>query len=369
MRHVRCCGLVVLAGWAIIAAGCKREEPPIQRLTMRLDQTGMVETLPEFRSIAAMTATETSTWFVKIAAPVGVVNEVAEPVKTFIASIGFDQANEPEFVLPEKWWVSRSHPDRFLTVMIPMQSGDPAEVAFTRLSGNQDLLMNVNRWRRQISMPPSESVEGQLEAIPSPGGEWNLFDQTGLWNPNGVMGTAAQTTGGAKQAANSLPNDATQAIAEAIPTPKDFARDPDSSFVVASFRRETVDGKVRLSVSELPAELNSWETSVASWISEAEITGLDQAAIEKRTTMLTVGEFPARKLDLLVDNNESAKAVIGVRIECGEQAVYVKLSGDRAAVQANAAVVEMVYVSLSLQGDTKPDVGAGENESTDKADQ
>jgi|GEM_PF-5361560 len=368
MRHVRCCLFVILAVWGAFSTGCSRDEPA-QWLTMPLDQTGLVEPLPEFRSMAALIESGSSTWFVKIAAPVGIVNEVAGPVKELIETIEFDQADEPKLVLPENWWTSRTHPDRFMTVMIPMQSGDPAQVAISRLSGSQDLLMNVNRWRRQISLAPAESLEGQLEPVKSPAGEWKLFDQVGLWNPEAPMGGAGPAAGATGPPAGKPEIETQPAIAGAVPTPKDFTRDPDSAFVVASFRRETSDGKVRLSVSELPAELNSWETSVASWVSESEITGLDQTAVEKRASDMKVGGFPAQKLDLLVEDSESAKAVIGVRIVCGDQAVYVKLSGDRKAVQANAAAVELVCESLKLQGLSNREVQANDNGSSDKKDQ
>lgn len=350
-------GWVVLSALTgLVLAGCRPQAEQVQKVVVPLWQTGLAESPVHSRMVAAIALREDATWTFKLLGPVAKVAELAGPVNEFLKAVEFDGAGEPVWKLPDGWTTHRRNPDRFVTIEIPVQSGDPVELAVARLAAGQDLLANINRWRNQLSLTPlaADGLEAGISRVASAGGELVVFDATGEWNQSAAMPPFAggQMPGGVMpggaSAGEDPPGDADAAITGEISTPEGWTRDADSPMVVASFRRQSEKGSVRLAISELPAALNSWDNSVGSWASEAGLETTSPEELRGKSTPVEIGGLPGQRIELAGPEGDGARAVIGLRVESGSRAVYFKLTGDRAAVLEAAPVLEQLGRELKL---------------------
>ncbi len=340
-----------------LAPGCRPQPEPVRKVVVPLWQTGLAESPVHSRMLAAIALRDDATWTFKLVGPVAKVAELAEQVAGFLKAVEFDEAGEPAWTLPEGWTTHRRNADRFVTLEIPVQSGDPVELAVARLSAGQDLLANINRWRNQLSLKPvaTGEIETSVERVAGADGELVVFDATGEWKQSAAMPPFAggqmpggALPGGATSLEQPAEGEAAAAIVGEIATPEGWSRDPDSPMVVASFRRQSDRGDVRLAISELPAALNSWDNSVGSWASEAGLEGKSPDELRGMGKAVEVGGLPGQRLELAGPEGDGARAVIGIRVECGQRAIYLKLTGDRAAVLDAVPVLEQFCVELKL---------------------
>ncbi len=71
--------------------------------------------------------------------------------------------------IPAGWQVAGNDQFSELAFEVPVPSHGTARITVSVLTGSGDdfLLMNVNRWRRQVGLGPVESTEGQFTEVPT----------------------------------------------------------------------------------------------------------------------------------------------------------------------------------------------------------
>lgn len=97
----------------------------------------------------------------------------------------------PSWKLPAHWKTGGPRPMRLASLVIPSDSGDPGDISISTLSAaGGALLPNVNRWRGQVQLPPTDEATLAKEAITLalPGGAKATVVDLGGSAPNRILG-------------------------------------------------------------------------------------------------------------------------------------------------------------------------------------
>ncbi len=134
------------------------------------------------RMLGAIVPRGERTWFFKATGPKEVVAEHRDEFNQFVKSIEFSEGSDtPAWKLPEGWSASsNSSSMRFATLNFGPADA-PIELSVIPLPGSGEdddyVLANVNRWRRQMGLPPTSiaqmeipSEESRIERIELKGG-------------------------------------------------------------------------------------------------------------------------------------------------------------------------------------------------------
>jgi len=132
------------------------------------------------RMLGAVIVRPTQMWFFKITGAEAAVAAAREPFIAFLKTVEFDgDQAEPRWKLPEGWSAGPERQMRFATLEFESE-GAKLELAISSLGfpgGDVDgfLLMNLNRWLGQMSLPDSTLVALRsnaelLQTIELPGG-------------------------------------------------------------------------------------------------------------------------------------------------------------------------------------------------------
>jgi len=150
---------------APLAAGCG-PEPQIRKYTV--PKLAASSSQPAARPAAgkpqtmlgAIVLAGPKAWFFKVAGEPAEVAKVRDAVKEFVRSVSFSKEGEaPRWQLPEGWNEKPGDGFRHATLVIA-GAMPPLELAVSSLDhGDTDdaayVLQNVNRWRGQVSLPPT----------------------------------------------------------------------------------------------------------------------------------------------------------------------------------------------------------------------
>ncbi len=144
------------------------------------------------RTLAAIVPHDEQGWFFKITGPDDAVAAQSAPFDALLKSVRFSESGKPEWELPEGWQQRRGSDIRFATLVIPSVD-PPLEVSVTALPKATDdeaqyALMNVNRWRGQLSLPPIalEQLSTETRTIELDGATATVVDLLGTAAPNSM---------------------------------------------------------------------------------------------------------------------------------------------------------------------------------------
>ncbi|MEX0977218.1 MAG: hypothetical protein WDZ48_00105, partial [Pirellulales bacterium] len=145
---------------------------------------------PTDRTLAAIVPLKPQGWFFKLTGPKDAVAAHEAAFTNFLKSVRFPSDGNPTWTLPEGWQQQPGNQIRYATLLIPSE-GKPLEVSVTALgnSGNDDdeyVLVNVNRWRGQLRLPPigQQQLPGESTKIALDGATATLVNLVGHAAPN-----------------------------------------------------------------------------------------------------------------------------------------------------------------------------------------
>lgn len=96
-------------------------------------------------------------WFFKLTGPKDAVEAQVGAVTDFLKTVRFTTEGKPEWTLPAGWQQRAGNDIRFATLVIPAEA-KPLELTVVMLPKSGDdanyILINVNRWRGQLGLPP-----------------------------------------------------------------------------------------------------------------------------------------------------------------------------------------------------------------------
>lgn len=170
-------GLTVFVAVGGTLLGC-HSEPEIRVYTIPTEVPP--ELLPEKqRMLAAMVPVDDQVWFFKILGPQSPVTSVEDDFTNFVRTMSYDGGLPDLSQLPDGWKRGAAKPFRYATVDIDTENKQ-LDLSISKLSAGDDwdsyVASNVNRWRGQVGLSPSQDKWAGGEAF-----EFDAADATGIW--------------------------------------------------------------------------------------------------------------------------------------------------------------------------------------------
>ena len=278
---------IVLLVVLLALAGCQQQEGIV---TYKIPTKVPEQLLPgKDRMLAAMVPRGSQVWFFKVLGPGAAVDMIDDQFQDFVKNIQFDAADEPVIdSLPEGWRRGGKKPLRFATIDIntPKKQLDLSISSLSAPEKDWDAYVaeNVNRWRGQVGLAPSEDKwsGGQSIEIAAAQGQSIWVDVTGEPGAGGAAPMGMMPGGGPFQDG---PTDATMA---ADPTASEIETTELQSEVPPGWEKQAVSkggmreaaftvGQSEVTVITAGGDLRS---NVARWMGQVAGTQPDDAAVD-----------------------------------------------------------------------------------------
>jgi hypothetical protein len=355
-----------------ILVGCKPDEPVVKHRIPK-SRSGL-EALREPVKVAANSGAPNSTqevsdrmvvglyeldeatWFLKINGPLARVDATEDQWLPFLEKVTFEKG-QPVFDLPDGWSVGKDKPMRYKTLNIGDQK-PPLELAISSLGPNQDLVLNVNRWRGQLGLDgisKSELGRNLKKRVDAATSFW-YFDIRGKSSGGGMMPPFANRgsqspsgQGRAPFAGQAAPQTRPANAGLKFDAPEGWKAGKTSGMVPVRFAK-TADGKqAQITIVQMPAAANEWAPNAKRWAGEVGLSKLTEEELNSRTSDVTVDGITGQLLDLTQkDVDEAEKATIAGMVKRDGVAWFLKLTGDQSVVAESKEAFTKFVESLKF---------------------
>ncbi|TWT76811.1 hypothetical protein CA13_73100 [Planctomycetes bacterium CA13] len=174
LRFHHIVGLLFIAS---LTSGCDTPEPVVTytvptKVPAELREGGQ-------RMIAAMIPQEGQTWFFKVTGPENAITTIEAEFRNFVETVKFSDGSPDLSELPEGWRIGGEKPMRFASINVntPEKQLDVSVSSLPKQADwDAEVAMNVNRWRRQIGLPPSTEKWAEGTSI-----EVASSDESAVW--------------------------------------------------------------------------------------------------------------------------------------------------------------------------------------------
>lgn len=291
------------------------------------------------RLLIAMIDRPDNTYFLRVQSPtVDAIDAIRPQFDQVVQSLKFPN-NSIQWTLPEGW-KEREGGAMFRIATLTAPSG--IEIFVTKLTAGQEVLSNVNRWQNQLGLPEVRDAQPLIQTTEV--GQQKVI----LYDARRAASNAQKAAAGESEnkQAGALPPTGPTGESAAVPfvfppLNAEWKQLQPSMMAVARWERTDPDGNLKLEVLKFPAEaaflemVSIWgervqspaptETTFAEAVSKTTIAGLEAEVVT----------WPA--LEAESDAEAGAKAIQIARVVMGDQAWYIKLEGERTAVNGFAA--------------------------------
>ncbi|MCA9247374.1 MAG: hypothetical protein KDA42_09675 [Planctomycetales bacterium] len=303
---------------------------------------------PTDRMLAAIVPHGEQAWFFKITGSIDSIAAIAESFHDFLKTVRFDDANNPVWEKPEAWTSKPASEFRFATLLLPSPSGE-LELAISSLGYGADghdnfMLANVNRWRRQMALPPLSllALPENTEEIDLNGVKAYVVDMNGRFEAGGMQAPfAGGATGGAglpdghppiAAGQGSIPPAAGPPAAATTKleceAPEGWLEQAASGFRKAAFLIADGDDKAEVTIIDLAAAAGDLLPNVNRWRSQVSLPEIDAAQLDKDTQPIEGKNWKGSYYVLAgPDDAESRQTILGVITIVGDRSWFIKLTG------------------------------------------
>ncbi len=359
-----------LAGLLLgITWGCSKPAP-IEEYTIPTSVPEQLRPGKE-RMLAAMVRKGDAVWFFKVSGPEKAVDEMDSQFRGFVENIEFRDDSPDLASLPKGWRQGANKNDDFrfasIDVDTPMKQLD---VSVSRLSlqddWDQQVTMNVNRWRGQLDLPASEEKWAggeplQVPAADPPEGIWVdlLGDPSSAGTMSPPFAKSMPRSAGRRPSQDAEnPASSTESSAPAADVqderltfdrPEGWRDGRRSSMRLASFNVGPEDAAAELTVIPAGGDLRG---NVARWLGqvwEGKVPDevVDQAL--KDAKQLEVDGRPAQRFFLTGEDSASGEAIDATIIPLDDGvSLFVKMTGPAETVSSQSDAIGAFLKSLQL---------------------
>ena len=200
---------VVLTLWSLFLLGCNKPEE-IERYTVDklpastppestasspapASPAAAASSAAKDRMLAAIVVDGSQGWFFKVTGPKDALEAKTDQFHAFIKSLKFADG-KPQWTLPDGWAEQPGSAMRFATLQLG--AGEPPlELSVIGLpkqgvADDEYALMNINRWRGQMQLPPItvEQLPAETTTLQLEGTQATLVNLIGSAAPGGMGG-------------------------------------------------------------------------------------------------------------------------------------------------------------------------------------
>ncbi len=275
-------------------------------------------------------------WTFKVVAPKSALEDESR-WRPFMESVDFDEAGKPEWELPQGWQTGPS--SQFVFARLNVPGTPPFEITVSDIPAGQDMAANVNRWRAQLSLPPfTDDLSNHLQnKTISQNGE----DRTIL-----VYDEEGFVAGGGMGAPTRSPVLSTQI---GYDVPESWTRLDSVSPLITKFERIENEQRVEVSVTQLPAEVTTWEEVANMWGSQIGIASLTTDEVREKTSSLSIEQFEGFEIRLDAMDASPPMSIRGAMLKQGPIAWYIKLFGQSELVDEEQENLTNLIKSIKLK--------------------
>jgi hypothetical protein len=335
--------------------------------------------------LAALVPHGEKAWFFKLVGPRDNVDIYADAFRMLVESVKFadDDSAEPQWMLPEGWTPKSGKSEmRFATITLP-EASQGLEVSVVPLPWMPHqyvnlLLTNINRWRKQMQLPPvrADELADEFTTRKASENEIVLVDLKGKLKPDSMQPPFAAAASGAPLPASHPPlksagaekpapvaNDSkreTSAVTSndsnlpfTFSVPADWKSKPAPTFAVAAFATKDDSAPVEVSITpmmgpggDLLMNINRWRTMQLGLqpIKAEELSSVSQS--------MEISGKPAQIVRLVADKDAAGprQAITAALIKTGDATWIFRMKGGAEAVEREQATFEKFLNSIKFRG-------------------
>jgi hypothetical protein len=357
-------GIAVLLWGGMV--GCQRSEPVvIYTIPTRVPEQLQVE---KERMLAAIVPKGDQVWFFKVNGPQAAVDQIETQFRDFVRAIRYADGLPVLTSLPDGWRRGGEKAMRFATLDVETP-GRQLNISISQLDRQSDwdeqVKMNVNRWRGQLGLASSEAKWAAGQPL-----EVAEADTTSVWvdllGDSAAAGSAmspplagispppaAELAAGDRAATNPVPNDPAPP-GQADPRLK-YVRPPGwregrmSSMRMAAFSIGPEDSPAELTVIPAGGDLRG---NVARWLGQVRQGEVSDEVIDQAMAAATIVDVDGRKGQRFLLTGEDASS--GTAIDAtivpieGGMSLFVKMTGPAQTVSDQSDEIASFLESLEL---------------------
>ena len=360
-----------------LAIGCDRPEPVVV-------YTIPTEVPAEFqqersRMLAAMIPSGDLAWFLKVTGPETAIDLVADDFRRFAEEIKIEDGEPQLDDLPKGWKRDSGQQSQFRFATINVDTPKKQlDISVSQLGKQSDwdamVAMNVNRWRGQMGLASSEDqwAEGQPIEITAADGASVWVDIAG----DSKAGSPSMKPPFAGKGAAPFASGARPAMVPPMPPPSDLtAKNPPmkedprlgfdrpegwrdgrmSSMRMAAFNVGPDDAPAEITVIPAGGDLRG---NVARWLGQIRSKQVPDDVVDqamKAASEVKVDGRDAKRFFLAGDEADAGNAIdativpLGGGPAGGNMSLFIKMTGPRATVEAQAENIAEFLASLKLK--------------------
>jgi hypothetical protein len=283
-------------------------------------------------------------WFLKLQGNVEAVTARENDVREFLKSLRFPPGEPIQWTLPTGWQQLKGTQMRYATLVL---DGPAAlEMTVTTLPTRDDVLaaeqvvMNINRWRGQLSLPPIESSDlaQQTEKLTLGDVEAYWVSIIGRPQPKPAAMMPPQRPAVTPE---EKPVRKAEGVAPMFEKPADWSEAPPAMFAAVTLQARDGDETAKITVT--PAKGNRLD-NVNRWRGQAGLGEFSKEELNSAARKVPVGKLSGD----LYEISGAKRAIFGVIVEEGEQMWFVKLDGPPALAARERSHFEEFLKSLQL---------------------
>jgi hypothetical protein len=333
-------------------------------------------TEPTDRMLAAILPEGDQAWFLKIVGPLAEVDDRAERLTKFFASVRPAGGKpHPDWQLPAGWQEQPGTGMRAATITIPTD-GKPLDLSVTSLpwSGTRDeLLSNVNRWRGQMQLAPTDSqgLDECTRELTAGDATMTIVDLRGRMQSGGMTppfaGVGLGGASGPTSRATDLPagHPPIAPTGASAPAPFQFvtptgwqARGASgmrkAEFGVADGAKEAVVTVIDFRADAGPMMADP-AAQVERWRTEIGLAPLGDADAKRALQPIEIDGAEAQYVEVLPDaakqaESEVDRGTLAAMLRRGEVIWFFKITGDRELVAAQRDQFKSFVKSVRFTG-------------------
>ncbi|MEX0938287.1 MAG: hypothetical protein WDZ59_10550 [Pirellulales bacterium] len=361
---IRPLGPVIFAAIAVSMTGCGEHEtvrsysvPKTESLAAGRGSGSQAPLTGDARTLAAIVPHGEQAWFFKLTGPDDAVAAKSDDFRTLIQSVRFESASggQPTWSVPEGWEQQPGDSMRYATLTSRGdQSNDqsdsegPLELTVIPLPGpdadmDSYVLANVNRWRRQLGLPPIEAdqLASETETVTLADDHTaTLANLTGTAQPDGMRapfaggaGSAPPLSAGSGDASAPSGEPPSTGATDTVPlqytAPESWQAAPAGGFRKAAFTVQDGAAQVEITVIDLAAAGGELLANVNRWRGQIGLAPVTAAELEEQVSQIDLGGVPGQYVRLYpAEDAESGQAILAVIAITGDRAWFFKLMGD-----------------------------------------
>lgn len=360
--------LWVASLFLVLSTGCQESEPII---TYRVP-TELPAQLREERSrmLSVMFPAGDDVWFFKVTGPESAVALIDGPFRDFVRQIQLDDQGPVLDVLPAGWRRAGGNRQfRFASINIDTP-GKQLDLSVSKLARQGDwdsqVAMNVNRWRGQLGLEPSEQrwAGGESLQIEAADGDGVWVDLVGDELAGGSMSPPfaggglppdhppvgdVTREGGSAASAEQGPPPTTAEAAEPSDSPLSFDSPPGwragrmSSMRLAAFSAGPEDAAAEITVIPAGGDLAG---NVRRWMGQIRQETVTDEQLQEALDAgqeWVVSDRPASRYILQGDEQTIDATIVPLE---GNMSLFIKMQGPRETVAGEAEALESFLKSL-----------------------